>query len=116
GPGPAAGPHWLGTWVASPQLTEPRNMPPAPGLAGSTLRQVIHLSVGGPTVRVRFSNAFGTSPLTITSAHVARSRGGHEIEVTSDPRLTFAGAASGFIAPGANATSAHLAAADAAVT
>ena len=80
-------------------------MPPAPGLAGSTLRQVIHLSVGGPTVRVRFSNAFGTSPLAITSAHVARSRGGHAIEVTSDRRLTFAGADSVFIAPGATATS-----------
>src|SRR3989454_5864903 len=104
-PAPAPGPHWLGTWAASPQLTEPRNMPPAPGLAGSTLRQVIHLSVGGPTVRVRFSNAFGTSPLAITSAHVARSRGGHAIEVTSDRRLTFAGADSGFIAPRATATS-----------
>ena len=97
--------HWLGTWAASVQLTEPRNMPPAPGLAGSTLRQVIHTSVGGPLVRVRFSNAFGTSPLAITAAHVARSRGGHAIEVTSDRRLTFAGADSVFIAPGATATS-----------
>src|SRR2546429_6530867 len=91
--------------MAHQQLVEPRNMPPAPGLAGSTLRQVIHTSVGGPTVRVRFSNAFGTSPLAITSAHVARSRGGHAIEVTSDRRLTFAGADSAFIAPGATATS-----------
>src|SRR5438309_11756065 len=104
-PAPAAGQHWLGTWAASVQLTEPRNMPPAPGLAGSTLRQVIHTSVGGPLVRVRFSNGFGTSPLAITAAHVARSRGGHAIEVTSDRRLPFAGADSVFIAPGATATS-----------
>src|SRR5438094_1179916 len=73
-PAPAPGPQWLGTWAASPQLVEPRNMPPAPGLEGSTLRQVIHISVGGPTVRARFSNTFGTGPLTITSAHIARSR------------------------------------------
>src|SRR5439155_1491476 len=65
-PAPAAGQHWLGTWAASVQLTEPRNMPPAPGLTGSTLRQVIHTSVGGPMIRVRFSNAFGSSPLAIT--------------------------------------------------
>jgi lysophospholipase L1-like esterase len=79
--------------------------PPAPGLTGSTLRQVIHISVGGPTVRVRFSNAFGGDPLAITSAHIARSRGGHAIEVTSDRRLTFAGADSVRIAPGAMTTS-----------
>jgi len=97
--------HWLGTWAASVQLTEPRNMPPAPGLAGSTLRQVIHTSVGGLMMRVRFSNTFGSSPLAITAAHVARSRGGHAIDVTSDRRLTFARADSVFIAPGATATS-----------
>ena len=80
-------------------------MPPAPGLAGSTLRQIIHTSVGGPTVRVRFSNAFGSSPLAITAAHVARSRGGHAIDVPSDRRLTFGGADSVLIAPGATTTS-----------
>src|SRR5213076_2891385 len=105
-PTPApVGQHWLGTWAASVQLTEPRNMPPAPGLAGSTLRQVIHTSTGGPMVRVRFSNAFGSSALVITAAHIARSRGGHAIDVTSDRRLTFRGADSVVIAPGATATS-----------
>ena len=32
--------RWVGTWAASPQRTEPANMPPAPGLADATLRQV----------------------------------------------------------------------------
>jgi lysophospholipase L1-like esterase len=104
-PAPAPDPHWLGTWAASQQLTEPQNMPPAPGLEGSTLRQVIHISVGGPTVRVRFSNTFGTSPLTLTSAHIARSQGRSAIDVTSDRPLMFVGADSVRIAPGAMATS-----------
>src|SRR6266487_3727633 len=107
-PAPAPGPQWLGTWAASPQLVEPRNMPPAPGLEGSTLRQVIHISVGGPTVRVRFSNTFGTTPLAITSAHIARSRGRSAIDLTSDRPLTFAGADSVRIAPGAMAISDRL--------
>ncbi len=80
-------------------------MPPAPGLEGSTLRQVIHISVGGPTVRVHFSNTFGTGPLTITSAHIARSRGRSAIDLTTDRPLTFAGADSVRIAPGAMAMS-----------
>jgi len=56
-------------------------------------------------VRVRFSNAFGSSALVITAAHIARSRGGHAIDVASDRRLTFGGADSVLIAPGATATS-----------
>src|SRR5256886_10710231 len=54
----------------------------------------------------------GIRDLTVTGVqtcalpiYVARSRGGHAIEVTSDRRLTFAGADSVFIAPGATATS-----------
>ena len=104
---PAPTPHWLGTWTASPQLVEPRNMPPpsAPGLTGSTLRQVIHVSVGGPRIRLCFSNAFGGTPLAITAAHIARSHGGSAIDLATDRRLTFAGADSVRIAPGATATS-----------
>src|SRR2546430_10440003 len=71
-PAPAPGPQWLGTWAASPQLVEPRNMPPAPGLEGSTLRQVIHISVGGPTVRVHFRSEEHTSELQSQSNLVCR--------------------------------------------
>ena len=102
---PAPAPHWLGTWTASPQLVEPRNMPPPPGLTGSTLRQVLRVSVGGPTIRLSFSNAYGGTPLAITSAHIARSLGGSAIDLASDRRLTFAGVDSVRIAPGATATS-----------
>ena len=80
-------------------------MPPAPGLSGSTLRQLIHTSVGGSTLRVRLANTFGDGPLAVTAAHVARSLGGSAIEVASDRALTFSGADSVRIAPGAVATS-----------
>jgi hypothetical protein len=65
---PDRGGHWVGTWASAPQLTEPSNLPPAPGFADTTLRQIVHVSIGGKQLRVRFSNAFGTKPLTITSA------------------------------------------------
>src|SRR6516165_10405995 len=72
--------RWVGTWAASPQRTEPANMPPAPGLADATLRQVVHVSLGGRRLRVRFSNAFGAKPLTILAAHVAGSAGNGVIQ------------------------------------
>src|ERR1041385_4257265 len=96
---------WLGTWTASPQLVEPRNMPPAPGLTGSTLRQVLHVSVGGPRIRLALSNEFGDGPLAITAVHIAHSRGASAIDLAADRTVTFAGSDSVRIAPGAAATS-----------
>ena len=92
---------WVGTWAASPQLTEPANMPPEPGLADATLRQIVHVSLGGKRLRVRFSNAFGAKPLKILSAHLATSAGGSAINSERDKPLTFAGRASVTIPPGA---------------
>ena len=96
--------RWVGSWTASPQLTEPGNLPPPPGLADTTLRQTIHLSLGGARLRVRFSNAFGTAPLTIYAAHVATPTlptAGGGIRPETDRALTFAGQPSVTITPGA---------------
>jgi lysophospholipase L1-like esterase len=93
--------RWVGTWAAAPQLTEPANMPPEPGLADATLRQVVHVSVGGKRLRLRFSNAFGVKPLTILSAHVAASAGGAAIKPEGSRELTFGRRTSVTIPPGA---------------
>ena len=93
--------HWVGTWAAAPQLTEPANMPPAPGLADATLRQVVRVSLGGSRLRVRFSNAFGAKPLTILSAHVATPAGGPKIRAESLKSLAFGGLTSVTISRGA---------------
>ena len=93
--------RWVGTWAASPQMVEPGNMPPEPGLADSTLRQVVHVSLGGKRLRVWFSNAFGRRPLTIVSAHVAAGAGGGAIKPGSPKPLGFDGMTSATIPAGA---------------
>ncbi len=93
--------RWVGTWAASPQRTEPANMPPAPGLADATLRQIVHVSLGGRRLTVRFSNAFGARPLTILAAHVATPAGGAAIRAESRKPLAFGGRSSVTIPPGA---------------
>jgi lysophospholipase L1-like esterase len=85
---------WIGTWVSGQQLTEPRNLPPAPGLSNNTLRQVVHVTLGGSKLRVQFSNAYGSSPVTIKGAHLAVSKSGSVIEPGTDKALTFQGAPS----------------------
>ena len=68
---------------------------------GTTLRQIVHISNGGDRLRVRFSNAYGMDPLTLSDAHVAVSVGGSSIRAESDHAVTFGGATSVRIAPGA---------------
>ena len=108
-PSPVASgaPRWVGTWTSSQQLVEARNMPPAPGLSGRTLRQVVRTSIGGARIRFRFSNTFGDGPLAIASAHVARSLGAGQsaVDTATDRPLTFGGADSVLIPAGAMATS-----------
>ena len=100
----AASSHWVTTWGCGPQLTEPANLPPVP-LANSTLRQFVHVTLGGKHLRVRFSNAYGTNAVTMNSVHVALaagtgSAGDGEINTATDKALTFHGAPSTTIPPG----------------
>jgi lysophospholipase L1-like esterase len=59
------------------------------------------VSTGASQLRVRFSNAFGSAPLTLTSAHVALAAGGSAIKPESDRALTFHGQSSVTIPAGA---------------
>jgi len=89
----AATQSWVGTWAASQQIPEPQNALAPEDLRDATLRQIVHLSVGGSTLRVHLSNAFGTQPLHLTSVHIAEplSAFGAKIQPGTDKALTFSG-------------------------
>lgn len=93
--------YWIGTWASSPLLGDAGSAPPEPGFADSTLRQIVHVSIGGKRIRVRFSNAFGATALSVASAHVALCAGGGAIRTESDKALTFHGQPSASIPAGA---------------
>ncbi|MFC0115648.1 SGNH/GDSL hydrolase family protein [Kibdelosporangium aridum] len=59
---------WVGTWAASPASGVPNT---ENGYPNFSIRNVVHTSVGGGTVRVRLSNAFGTKPLQLGQVTVA---------------------------------------------
>src|SRR6185312_6334009 len=94
-------PHaqWNGTWASSPMLaTSGFAVHP---FSATTLREVVHVSAGGSQVRVRFTNAYGLDHLIIRDAHVALSAGGSAIQPGTDHALTFGGANTISIPPGA---------------
>jgi lysophospholipase L1-like esterase len=93
--------HWVGTWGNA--LHEPDLG--APGLANAgfnnqTLRQIVHISAGRSSVRVRLST-FGASGVVIGAAHIAVHATAASIVPGSDRTLTFGGAASIAIPAGA---------------
>ncbi|MBN2349774.1 MAG: SGNH/GDSL hydrolase family protein [Bacteroidales bacterium] len=96
---------WVGTWSTAPQLVEPRNMPPAPGLSNNTLRQVVRVSIGGDSLRVRFTNTFSTSPVTMKAVQIAVSTGGSTIDVSTGKELKFNGRPDFTMSPGVSITS-----------
>ncbi|WP_347108769.1 hypothetical protein [Streptomyces sp. M41(2017)] len=82
-------------WTAPPQLPAEGFTPnwSREGFWRQSLRQAVRLTAGGDRLRVRLSNAYGTSPLRIAGATVARTARGAAVEPGSVRRLTFAGAA-----------------------
>ncbi|MDT0443123.1 SGNH/GDSL hydrolase family protein [Streptomyces johnsoniae] len=109
------GRHWVHTWTAMPQLTEPANMPPEPFtgedvvLADATLRQTVRATIGGDDLRLRFSNAFGGAPLPLTEVSVALPRDGRAgaaaIEPGSARPVTFHERSATTVPPGAHVVS-----------
>ena len=98
---------WITTWGASQQIPEPWNALPPADLRDATLRQIVHISVGGVTLRVHLTNVFGTEPLHFTSVHIARplAPDGPAIDPASDHALTFAGAGDVTVPAGADVVS-----------
>ncbi|HTA85727.1 MAG TPA: SGNH/GDSL hydrolase family protein [Silvibacterium sp.] len=85
--------NWVGSWAASQQIPEPANSLAPDDLRDATLRQNVHLSIGGPTLRVHLSNAFGTEPLHFAAVHIAKplSAASSRINPATDKALTFSG-------------------------
>ena len=90
---------WVGTWAASPFDGDPWHK--IPTLVESTLREIVHTSIAGKSVRVRLTNEFGTEPLRIDAATIAISAGVSSIDAASLHDLTFGGSPSIVIPPGA---------------
>ena len=122
--------HWVGTWAAVPvarcpgrsagqapptdtrqcQPPEadatpgepiPFSRAPLPVLRDQTVRQIVRVSIGGESVRVVLTNAYGTVPLMIGAAHVALREEDGTVVKASARALTFGGRPTATVPPGA---------------
>jgi lysophospholipase L1-like esterase len=95
---PAPASQVVTTWGASDDIA-------GGTLTDMTVRNIVHTSVGGTDLRIRISNAHGDQPLTFDSAYVGRQQEGAAIIPGTNRRLTFGGATSVTLPPGAMALS-----------
>ncbi|MEU6801220.1 SGNH/GDSL hydrolase family protein [Streptomyces neyagawaensis] len=97
---PASTGVWVGAWSASPSGSEPGTE--NNGLAGRSVRNVVHSSAAGTSARVTLSNLYGQQPLTLTHASLAVAATVNSPAAAADTmrRLTFGGRPTVVIAAG----------------
>ncbi|GGW40858.1 SGNH hydrolase [Streptomyces lucensis JCM 4490] len=93
-PGTATPATGVVTWAASADRM-------GEGAAGRCYRMIVHTSVGGSDLRVRFTNAFGDRPLTLDGVHAGLREHGAALRPGSNRPLTFGGARTVTVPPGA---------------
>jgi lysophospholipase L1-like esterase len=76
---------WVGAWGAAPTNA---NYAPA---AMQSFRMIVRPTIAGEAVRVRFSNAYGETPLTLASVQIARRTTGAAVAPGTARRATFSG-------------------------
>jgi lysophospholipase L1-like esterase len=95
-------PQWTGSWSAA-QMPEcnPHQLPKL-GFTHTTLRQTVHMSLGGDSLRLHLSNLFGAEPLLIRAVSVAPATAGTlgAIAPDSSVPVRFKGAASAKVSAG----------------
>jgi lysophospholipase L1-like esterase len=83
--GTASAASWTGTWSMAPSITDDS------GFNNQTVRQIVHTSIGGTSARIRVSNLYGTAPLVIGNARIARRAQGSQTVAGSDRAIMFGG-------------------------
>ncbi|MEU7942943.1 SGNH/GDSL hydrolase family protein [Microbispora bryophytorum] len=87
---------WGAAWMAAPQRASAGFEPnwSEEGFTGQSVRQVVRLTAGGSSLRIRLSNDYGPSAVRLTGATVAYPDHGASVQPASVRHLTFGHAGS----------------------
>jgi len=114
---PAAADHWVTTWTGAAQGPYPSGYAsaqpkldlafphPAQGAHDQSFRLILRPGLWGPAARLRFSNAYGTQPVTLDAVHVGLQMSGAALLPATSRVVTFDGRPSVTIPPGQTAWS-----------
>jgi lysophospholipase L1-like esterase len=90
--------HWIGTWGASPS---PQMTDSGLSFENQTIREIVRVSAGGNSLRLRLSNAYGKETVLIGAVRVALREKDSTVVGGSDRPVTFSGRSQVAIPPDA---------------
>ncbi|HSW13660.1 MAG TPA: SGNH/GDSL hydrolase family protein [Solimonas sp.] len=85
---------WVGAWMAAQGVSDLQ------GFTDQSLRMILQSHQGGSTLRLRFANHYGQSPVTLESVHIGRRGEGAAVVTGTQVAVRFSGASSLSLAPG----------------
>lgn len=97
---PAREVRWTPAWGASQMRLDGPNAEKVAKAGPATIRQIVHLTADGKTIRLRLSNITGQSPLKIGAATIGMAQPGQS-NVTAPQSILFDGARDVIVPPGA---------------
>ena len=83
--------NWTGTWATAPEWTGAGDMPKKTTLTDNSVRQIVHVSLGGQEIRVQLSNDLSNEPVEIQSVYIADALDGKNINPKTVEYLKFDG-------------------------
>lgn len=85
--------HWVASWGTANFFPDPNNQLAEDAWRDTSLRQIVRVSLPGKRMRVRLSNVYGTAPLWIESATIAKAvrAGISDVDASALRKLTFEG-------------------------
>ena len=95
-----AKPHWVATWGTSVVSSEH----PAT-FSNQTIRNIVHVALGGSEVRIRLSNTFGPRAVKMDAVYVGFQKEGAALVAGSNRAVTFGGSRTITIPEGAEVMS-----------
>ena len=81
--------NWIGTWATAPQTVVKSFMPYNNNMSNRSVRQVVKVSIGGETIRLKLSNIYSTEPVVIRSVYIAHAKDSFAIDAKSAKYLKF---------------------------
>jgi lysophospholipase L1-like esterase len=92
--------RWITTWITANAASDRPET-----FSNQTIREVVHTTIGGSTIRIRLSNTFGTRAIRLDAVFVGLQKDGATLVLKSNHEVTFDGSRSIAIPEGAEALS-----------
>jgi lysophospholipase L1-like esterase len=104
--------NWIATWTTAnvdssnsvmQTIAKANNMQVE--FANQTLRQIVRTTIGGRAIRIKLTNAFGSTPVSFDAIFVGAQKEGAALTASSNHSVTFAGKTSVTLPEGSDALS-----------